>query len=446
MPCSECFSLDITRRNFIRVGALNLAGIGLSQFLRLQSRVLAAEGSGALKSAKAQSCILLWLEGGPSQVDTWDPKPGESTFKPISTNVPGIQISELLPRVAKQMDKLAIIRSMHTEETNHTQAIHYAITGHKPNPAMRFPSIGSVISKEMGSRNNIPPQITEPQFDGDDPFRFEVFKGAFLGAEYDSMVLPDPSEKDFQVPDLSLPKTITAERIADRRAFLSVVDAAYRQKVQFAEHAKVDKFTDQALKMVLSPSVRQAFDLGQESEKTKEAYGRNRFGQSVLLARRLVEAGGRFVTAAGYGFQAWDTHSDNDKTMRDKLMPTLDRTLSTLVEDLKQRGLLDSTIVIVMGEFGRTVRNPKNGRDHWPQCWSVAIGGGGIAGGQVIGSSDAQGQYVKDGMVTMGDLFATVYKAFGIDWEKAYMSPIGRPVKIANSIDDMTGNPIKQLV
>jgi Protein of unknown function (DUF1501) len=446
MPCSECDLLDISRRNFLRVGALNLAGIGLSQFLQLQSRVLAAEGSQALKSAKAQSCILLWLEGGPSQVDTWDPKPGESTFKPISTNVPGIQISELLPRVAKNMDKLSVIRSMHTEETNHTQAIHYAITGHRPNPAMRFPSIGSIISKEMGSRNNIPSQITEPQFDGDDPFRFEVFKGAFLGAEYDSMILPDPSEKDFQVPDLSLPKTITAERIADRRAFLSVVDAAYRKKVEYAEHASLDKFTEQALKMVLSPTVKNAFDLSQESEKTKDAYGRNRFGQSVLLARRLIEGGSRFVTAAGYGFQAWDTHNDNDKTLSHKLTPVLDQTLSTLLEDLKQRGLLESTVVIVMGEFGRTVRNPKNGRDHWPQCWSVAVGGGGIAGGKVIGSSDAQGQYVKDDMVTMGDLFATVYKAFGIDWEKAYMSPIGRPVKIANSIDDLTGTPVKGLV
>jgi hypothetical protein len=425
---------------------LNLAGIGLSQFLSLRSRVLAAEGTTDLITAKAQSCILLWLEGGPSQVDTWDPKPDESSFKAISTNVPGIQISGLLPRTAKHMDKLALIRSMHTEETNHTQAIHYAITGHRPNPAMRFPSLGSIISKEMGSRNNIPMQITEPQFDGDDPFRFEVFKGAFLGAEYDSMVLPDPSQKDFQVPDLSLPKSITAERIADRRSFLSVVDAAYRRKVEFAEHASFDKFSEQALKMVLSPNVRKAFDLGLESEKTKDAYGRNRFGQSVLLARRLVEAGSRFVTAAGFGFQAWDTHSDNDRTMRDKLVPTLDQTLSTLLEDLKQRSLLESTVVVVMGEFGRTVRNPKNGRDHWPQCWSIAVGGGGIQGGRVIGSSDEHGQYVKDDMVTMGDLYATIYKAFGIDWEKTYMSPIGRPVKIANSIDDLTGTPIKHLV
>jgi hypothetical protein len=194
------------------------------------------------------------------------------------------------------MDKLSVIRSVHTEETNHTQAINCAITGHRPNPAMRFPSIGSIISKEMGSRNNIPPQITEPQFDGDDPFRFEAFKGAFLGAEYDSMVLPDPSEKDFQVPDLSLRKTITAERIADRRAFLSVGDAAYRKKIQCAEHASLDKFTDQALKMVPSPTVKKAVDLGQESEKTKDAVIREKEGDyaaAIRLSREAMKQGWR---------------------------------------------------------------------------------------------------------------------------------------------------------
>lgn len=434
------------RRHFIRVGGLNLLGIGLSQLLELQSRAVAQEGANALDSAKAQACILIWLEGGASHVDTWDPKPGESSFRPISTNVPGIQVSELLGRTSKHMDKLAIIRSMHTEEANHPQAVHYALTGHKPNAAMRFPYLGSIISKEMGARNNIPSQITQPQFDGDDPWRFEVFKGAFLGAEYDSMLLPDPSVKDFQVPDLVLPKSITAERIADRRSFLSAVDAVYRQKLQTAEHVSMDKFTQQALNMVLSPSVRQAFDLSQESEKTRDLYGRGRVGQSVLLARRLVEAGSRFVTAAGYGFQGWDTHSKNDEALKDKLAPTLDQALSALLEDLEQRGLLKSTIVLVMGEFGRSSRNPNNGRDHWPHCWSMALGGGGIRGAQVVGSSDEKGQYVKDNMVTMGDVFATVYKAFGIDWEKAYISPIGRPIKIANSIDDMTGTPIKGLV
>jgi uncharacterized protein (DUF1501 family) len=265
------------------------------------------------------------------------------------------------------------------------------------------------------------------------------------------MWLPDPSQKDFQVADLSLPKSLSLERVQERRSLLKVVDRLYRRKEQIAEFGNLDTFTEQALQMILSPSVRQAFDLSQESEKTKDAYGRNSFGQSVLLARRLVEEGSRFVTAAGYqgttDLKSWDTHSDNDKTLRETLTPPLDQALSTLLEDLDQRGLLESTVVIAMGEFGRTPHlNPGNGRDHWPHCWSLVLGGGGLQGGQVVGASDEKGAYVAERRVTMGDMFATVYKAFGIDFTKTYMHPIGRPVKIANSIGDKTGVPIQELI
>jgi uncharacterized protein (DUF1501 family) len=200
--------------------------------------------------------------------------------------------------------------------------------------------------------------------------------------------------------------------------------------------------------MILSPAVRDAFDLSKEPEKLKDAYGRHGFGQSVLLARRLVEAGSRFVTAAGYRFNAWDTHGDNDRRHRDDLVPVLDQVLATLLEDLQQRGLLETTCVLAMGEFGRTPHhNPDAGRDHWSHCWSMALGGGGIRGGQVIGASDERGAYLAAGRrVTIGDLFATVYKAFGIDWHKEYMHPIGRPVKIANSEADHTGEPITELI
>jgi hypothetical protein len=398
----------------------------------------------AQKKGKAQACILVWLEGGPSHVDTWDPKP-ESGFRPVSTNVAGIQVSELLPRVAKHMEKLAIIRSVRTEETNHPQAIHYAATGHRPSPAMRFPSLGSIIAKEMGMRNNVPPHVFEPELQRE-PQILGYFKSGFVGSEYDPMVLEDPSAKDFDVPDLILPKSITAERISERRAFLHAVDEIYRQKVEIAEHASVDIFTEQALKMVLAPSVKEAFDISKEPEKVRDAYGRNRVGQSLLLARRLVESGSRFVTAAGYKSQEWDTHGDNDKRLRDELVPPFDQAFSALLEDLEQRGLLESTVVIAMGEFGRGPKNPNHGRDHWPQCWSLVLGGGGIRGGQVIGGSDAQGMYVADRQVTMGDVYATIYKAFGIDWEKTYMSPVGRPVKIANSIEDKAGVPVRELV
>jgi hypothetical protein len=429
----------LARRDFLRAGSLSLLGVNLSQYLRLRSLLASAT------EAKAQACILLWLEGAPSHVDTWDPKP-TSSFKPISTNVPGIQVSELMPRLAKSMDKLAIIRSMRTLEVNHPEATHYAVTGHRENPAMQFPSIGSIIAKEMGTRNNFPAHVLEPQWETSRSYE-DYFKASFIGAEYNPMILPDPSLENFKVPDLSLPKSVSAGRIEHRRSFLKIVDQLYRQTEGMATSTKMDAFTEQALKMILSPSVKQAFDLSQETEKTKEAYGKNGFGQSVLLARRLVEGGCRFVTAAGYKAGEWDTHKSNDKLMRDSLVPFLDQALSTLLEDLEQRGLLESTVVIAMGEFGRTPHiNADKGRDHWPHCWSLALGGGGIRGGQVIGSSDERGAQIADRTVTIGDLFATVYKAFGIDWTKEYMTPIGRPIKIANSINDTTGEPIEELV
>ena len=429
----------LARRDFLRAGSLSLLGVNLSQYLQLRSLLAST------KEAKAQACILLWLEGAPSHVDTWDPKP-TSSFKPISTNVAGIQVSELMPRLAKSMDKLAIIRSMRTLEVNHPEATHYAVTGHRENPAMQFPSIGSIIAKEMGTRNNFPAHVLEPQWETSRSYE-DYFKASFIGAEYNPMILPDPSLENFKVPDLSLPKSVSAGRIEHRRSFLKIVDQLYRQTEGMATSTKMDAFTEQALKMILSPSVKQAFDLSQETEKTKEAYGKNGFGQSVLLARRLVEGGCRFVTAAGYKAGEWDTHKSNDKLMRDSLVPFLDQALSTLLEDLEQRGLLECTVVIAMGEFGRTPHiNADKGRDHWPHCWSLALGGGGIRGGQVIGSSDERGAQIADRTVTIGDLFATVYKAFGIDWTKEYMTPIGRPIKIANSINDTTGEPIKELV
>ena len=225
------------------------------------------------------------------------------------------------------------------------------------------------------------------------------------------------------------------------------MDHSFRRSEELAQYSNLDTFTEQALKMILSPKVKSAFDLSQEPQKIKEAYGLHGFGQSVLLARRLVENGCRFVTAAGYKFNEWDTPADNDKKHSESLVPQLDQSLSVLLQDLSQRGLLESTLVIAMGEFGRTPhQNINGGRDHWPQCWSLALGGGGIRGGQIIGSSDATGASIADRMVTIGELAATVYKAFGIDWKKEYPSPIGRPVKIANSIDDVTGEPVLELL
>ncbi len=442
--CLSYTKAELDRRDFLRVGSLSLLGIHLSQYLALKHVLAAAESEELDRNAKAQACILLWLEGGPSHIDTWDPK-SNSSFKPISTNVPGIQISELLPRVSRQMDKLSVIRSMQTEEIDHPKGIHYAVTGHRPNRVMRFPSLGSIIAKEMGPRGSFPPYLLLPTWE--EQLNAEYFKAGDLGGEYNPMFIPDPSRKDFRVADLSLPKSLSVERIEERRSFLRIVDRLCRQKEEMAEFSSLNKFTEQALNILLSPAVRKAFDLSQESGETKKAYGLDGFGQSVLMARRLVEAGCRFVTARGNTLNPWDTHKDNDVSHRDVLVPALDQTLSALLEDLDQRGLLESTVVLAMGEFGRTPHvNPDAGRDHWPHCWSLVLGGGGIRGGQVIGASDERGAYLAAPRVTIGDIFATIYKAFGIDWKKEYMTSVGRPIKIANSIDDKTGQPLTGLV
>lgn len=443
--CTHCEGARLTRRDFMRAGALTYLGLNLSDLLRLESAQAFAATAAA--QPKAQAVILIWLEGGVSHVDTWDPK-RNSGFKPISTNVPGIQISEVLPQVSKHMDKLSIVRSMRTFERNHPQGTIETLTGHRPNPALKTPCFGSIVAKEMGARNNLPPFVVVPRPTENDFFNYQpAYQAAFIGSEYDGMILPDPSKPDFSVPDLSLPKFITAEAIEDRRTMRKIVDQFYRQKVQAAEFAQMDAFEQQAVSMLLSPQVREAFDISKESEKAKDSYGRTRVGQSVLMARRLVEAGCRFVTAAGYTHGQWDTHDNSDKVIRNTLAPMLDQSLSALMEDLKQRGLYESTVVIATGEFGRTpIVNPKAGRDHWPEAWSIVLGGGGIAGGRIVGATDEQGGQVTEKPVSLGDLYATVYKAMGIDWTKTYMSPIARPVYIANGFDDTPGNPLTELI
>ena len=429
------------RRDFLKVGSLGFLGMNLAQSLRMQAATPARLGS----QAKAKSCILLWLEGGPAQMDTWDPKTN-SSFRPISTNVAGIQVSELLPKLAKRMDKLAVIRSMSSFGDDHPQAVHYAATGHLHNPAMQFPSLGSIVGKELGPANGMPPYVIVPRWERSQQYQ-ESFRSAFLGPDYAPMLIPDPSKDNFEVTDLSLPKSVAPAAVENRRAFLDIVDRTYRNRVESAEHAKMDAFTEKAWEMLLTPGVQNAFDLSKESEKTRDAYGRDSVGQSLLLARRLVESGTRFVTAAGFHGNSWDTHSANDKGHQDRLTPPLDHSLSALIDDLVARGLYDETIVVAMGEFGRTPAiNPNLGRDHWPQCWSLAIGGGGLNTGLTVGESDERAAVVVERKTSIGDLFATIYKAMGIDWTQEYMTPVGRPIKIANSFEDTTGEPVKELV
>ncbi|MBM3739942.1 MAG: DUF1501 domain-containing protein [Acidobacteria bacterium] len=427
-----------TRRGFIHAGSLSLLGMHTQQLLR-------AAAQAPPRKAKARACILMWLEGGPSQMDTWDPKPN-SAFKAVSTNVPGIQISELLPKMARRMDKISVVRSMHTKGNDHPQGTHYAMTGHEPNAAMQFPSIGSIVARERGAKGEMPPNVLVPRWERSRQYE-EYFRAGFLGGAWDPMCIPDPSRKDFSVADLSLPKSVAGPAVESRQAFLKLVDSQYRALHESAAHTDMDQYTARAWSMLLNPKVREAFDLSKEPDKLRDAYGRDAVGQSAILARRLVEAGTTFVTAAGFHSNSWDTHAKNDDGHRDRLCPPLDRTLSTLLDDLDQRGLLESTIVVAMGEFGRTpFVNSDLGRDHWPNCWSLVLGGGGIRGGAVVGESDSNGANVVSGVTSMGDIFATIYRAFGIDWTKEYDTPIGRPVKIANALEDRTGEPLKDLV
>ena len=427
------------RREFLRVGALSYLGLGLSDYFQASSLM----ASPSAKKAKAQSCILIWMHGGQSHLDTWDVK-GNSGFKPISTNVPGIQISELLPRVSRHMDKLSIIRSMKNESNAHSEGSYYAMTGHMPTTTTRFPSVGTVVAKELDTLTSVPAYVTTGRG------RLNCRSAGFVEPHYEPFIIPEPGAKDFKVTDLVLPDEVSVDALHARHAFLKLVDERYRQMENQANFAKVDSFNERALNLITSPSVRNAFDLTQESEKTKEAYGPGRFGQGTLLARRLVEAGCRFVTIDGWNKEAkhdWDTHYRNDYYVKEQLVPPLDRALSTLLVDLKERGLFESTIVLVMGEFGRTPNiNPGRGRDHWGHCWSLVLGGGGIKGGQVVGASDERGAYVAERLVTIGDLFATVYKALGIDWTKTYTGPGRRPIYIANSIGDKQGEPVHELV
>ena len=444
-----------SRRDFLRLGSLSLLGANLTHYLQFKS-LMASAGVDIEKEATAKSIIVLWLEGGASHIDTYDPKPN-SSFKPISTNVPGIQVTELCPLVAQQMDKIAVVRSVRSEEANHFEGAHNVLTGHRPSAAMAFPSVGSIITKELGPINTMPPYVLAPQFDVDRQYEV-LWKSAHLGAKYDPLILGDPTgcsfkdittvcDPDFAVADLTLPKGLPLERLESRLSMLEMVDSIYRKKVEKAEFTAMDGFREQALQMILQPEVREAFELTREPEKVRDAYGRNGFGQSVLLARRLAERGSRFVTAAGYKFNEWDTHGNNDKQHKDALVPPLDQALSALLVDLDERGMLDTTMVIVMGEFGRTPNhNASGGRDHWPHAWTLLMSGGGVKGGMVLGASDERGAHVAEREVSIGDIYATVYKAMGIDWTKEYMTPVGRPVKIANSFEDKTGKPIPELL
>ncbi len=414
----------VNRRDLMKVGALSFFGLSLPQFLSLRS---AAAAAGASNAPKAESVILLWCSGGPSHLDTFDPKPDAPSeirgeFNAIETNVSGIRISEHLPHTARVTDKIAIVRSLTSNIAAHEQATQYLLTGYRPLPTLEYASYGSVVSKELGPKNNIPAYIAIP----------DIGRGGqagFIGGGYNAFTVADPSAGNFRVQDVNLPRGVNDSRLARRRGFTQRMNDRFAAALPDGNVKAVDTFYERAYELVTSSDAKKAFDISQEPNSIREMYGQTTYGQGALLGRRLVEGGARFVTIQKNG---WDTHQNNFQNLSTRLLPELDKAFAGLIADLSQRGMLDKTLVVLMGEFGRTPKiNPRGGRDHWSRCRFVVFAGAGIHGGQVIGKSDEQGGVPADRPVHVEDVATTLYHTLGIDHNKQYITPTGRPIHLA---------------
>ncbi|MSV28320.1 MAG: DUF1501 domain-containing protein [Bryobacterales bacterium] len=410
------------RRDFMRIGSLGALGVTLDGTLR---------AAGATNAAKKDlSVILIWQSGGSPHQDTFDLKPDapkefRGEFNPIPTNVPGIQICEYLPVTAKQADKFTILRSMKSKENNHERAINYLLTGYLPLSTLEFPSMGSVVAKQLGTKNGMPPYVAIPN-------TFPSYGGGYLGGEFNPFISGDANASGYKVRDLTLPTDVDWSRVDNRQWLLKQMDDKFRRVDANTDFDALDAFHQKAYDLMRSPVAKKAFDIQSEPEALRERYGRTPVGQGCLLARRLVEGGVRFVTVAK-GWLNYDTHGDNFNTMKKVLLPEFDRAFGTLIEDLHQRGMLDTTLVIANGEFGRTPKiNADAGRDHHNKAWSAVFAGGGIPGGRVLGATDKTATEVTDNPVEPEDLLYTLYSMMGIDPEHEFQTPIGRPSKVVN--------------
>jgi uncharacterized protein (DUF1501 family) len=429
----------ISRRQFLSIGGLSVLGLTLPGFLRLR-QLAAASG---VTEKQTVHCILLWMQGGPSHVDTFDPKPDapveiRGEFGTVPTTLPGVRLVEYLPLLAKQTDKFSIIRGHNPQNGSHGMADHLMLSGHKFNPSLPFPCYGSVVAKERGYHDGMFPFVQLGRYIDR---RFNGGIGGFLGDQYNPFeVLDDPSARSFKVRDLSLASDAERVRLERRYAMLTELDRHQKQVEETAAVVKArDIFYEKAHSLISSPAAKQAFDLTQEADTVRDSYGRNSFGQSCLLARRLIEAGVHFVTVTDGG---WDTHQNNFKSLKERLLPRLDKGYAALLQDLHDRGLLESTLVVWFGDFGRTPKiNPSAGRDHWASAGVACMGGGGVKTGEVVGATNQLAEFVIDNPVTPQDLAATIYQALGIPLHTWYRSQDGRPVELVPE-----GKPIRQLV
>jgi hypothetical protein len=463
--CPGFHAESMSRRHLLKVGGLGLLGLNLPGLLRAEA-LQQEQGIKKPPLAKAKSVVFLYQFGGPSHIDMFDRKPDapegiRGPLKSISTNLAGVPICEGLPRVAKIMDKVTLIRSMHHTMKNHNSAAYYALTGHAPplddirlrDSIDLFPGYGCVVDRLAPNRGEMPTHIAYPYVIRDG----SVTPGqhaSFLGRAHDPLLITqDPNSPDFKLPELSLPSNLSFERIEARRELQKIVDAQSHLLDYNSTAQGMDAYYDKALAMLNSSKLRKAFDLSEESPKLRDDYGRHTYGQSCLLARRLVQAGTKFVTvyfSNSIGGQStssggWDTHGFNNTRMYPIIekyhLPLTNQTLPTFLEDMENHGLLDTTLVVWMGEFGRTPKiNENASRDHWPQCYTVMLAGGGVKRGFVYGASDKNGAYPAENPVRPDDLAATIYYLLGIDPHTAVYTTANRPVPIAE------GNPVMGVI
>jgi len=428
----------VTRRALLQIGVPCL-GLGLADMLRLQAR--AAEGG---RPVSGKSVIVFWTDGGLSQQDTWDIKPEAPSeyrgmYSAIKTSVPGLLLGDRLPMQAKIAHQLSIVRSVHHENGIHAPSSHWMQTGYfgptLARNAPQKPSFGSVIARSLGSRQPpMPAYITMPKSEA-----FGYQGAVYLGKAHNPFeVMADPNAADFRIPNLSLPEGLALTSVDSRRALLKQFDTLRRDIDNSGVMEGLDTFKSQALTMVADDQMRSAFDLTSEETLLRDQYGRHRYGQSALLARRLIEAGARCVNI---NTGNWDHHNDIVKGL-DEHLPPLDLAIATLIQDLETRGMLNDVLVYCVGEFGRTPRiNGHAGRDHWSDCFSVMIAGGGTRGGTIVGASEKWGGGVQERLVTPLDLLATVYRVLGVPLETHFDDSSGRPTSIVGD-----GHPIQELL
>jgi hypothetical protein len=437
MPRAHTNCNGVTRRDFIQVGLTGVLGFGLCDLMRLRASASGRDGAPS-PSAKNVNCILIWLDGGPSHYESFDPKPDAPSeirgeFKTISTKIPGVHFSECVPKLAAVADKFTVVRSICHKDPNHGGGNHYMMTG-MPTPVpvacgayVTFhPSFGSMVSYDRGLRNGLPAYISMP----------EVSRSGgpnFLGGQHAPFVIDGyPNSKNFKVRDVVLPSDISEGRAAHRQELRRSLDSMKRYADKLADDPAVtfDQYYAQGLDLVSSTQAQKAFDIHSESDKVREAYGRNDFAQRLLLARRLVDVGVSFVTVY-YG--GWDHHTKIFDAYKGNHMKSLDQGLATLISDLDERGLLDNTLVICLGEFGRTPKvNKDAGRDHWPGAMSVLMAGAGVPRGAVVGATDSKGYYAAENVYKPEDFAATLYTKMGIDPNQVLHTNTGRPIQLVN--------------